>query len=79
MEGNTRIDRLPLGHGMDHDISCLGNTRIDTLPLGQGMAHAISCSGDIMSTILEQSVSPGVALHISYYYIIINVQIIPKF
>ena len=79
MEGNTRIDRLLLDHGMDHDIFCSRNTRIDTLPLGQGMVHEISCSGDIISTILEQSVSPDVALHISYYYIIINVQAIPKF
>ena len=58
IESNTRIDRLLLDHGMDHEISW---------------------SGDIISTILEQSVSPDVALHISYYYIIINVQAIPKF
>jgi hypothetical protein len=58
IESNTRIDRLLLDHGMDHDIFCSRNTRIDTLPLGQGMVHEISCSGDIISTILEQSVSP---------------------
>ena len=45
-----------------------GNIRIDRLSMAHGTARATSCSM-VRATTLCQSVYPGIALHISNYYL----------